>query len=219
MRHHSTHTVQTRGLGRQTRFEGLLSLVFSFIVGLGLLSGSAFAADKDADSQGKPSIEDKTEGMQEIDGFFPLYWDDATGTLWMEIARFDEEVLHLGGLAAGLGSNDIGLDRGQMGAMLIVGVELASGAWRSVVRGSRRPTQVRVHQEVGGGITTGRERLAHELEPRLLRGAEERRVERRHAPATHLAVAEDRVLQHLIGHDHPADHQRQSTEEASEHGS
>ena len=123
MRHHSTHTVQTRGLGRQARFEGVLSLVFSFIVGLGLLSGSAFAADKDADSQGKPSIEDKTEGMQEIDGFFPLYWDDATGSLWMEIARFDEEVLHLGGLAAGLGSNDIGLDRGQMGGSRIVKFE------------------------------------------------------------------------------------------------
>ena len=59
-----------------------------------------------------PTIEEKVEGMQRIDGFFPLYWDDKTGHLWMEIARFDHEILHLQGIAAGLGSNDIGIDRG-----------------------------------------------------------------------------------------------------------
>ena len=59
-----------------------------------------------------PTIEEKVEGMQRIDGFFPLYWDDKTGHLWMEIARFDREILHLQGIAAGLGSNDIGIDRG-----------------------------------------------------------------------------------------------------------
>ena len=123
MQHHSTYYFQACGLGSQKRIGGFLFLVFSFIVALGLLSGSAFAADKDADSKGNPTIEDKTDGMQKIDGFFPLYWDDAAGTLWMEIARFDEEVLHLGGLAAGLGSNDIGLDRGQMGGSRIVRFE------------------------------------------------------------------------------------------------
>jgi len=66
------------------------------------------------------TIEDKTVDMEKIDGFFPLYWDAATGKLWMEISRFDTEVLHIGGLAAGLGSNDIGLDRGQLGGSRIV---------------------------------------------------------------------------------------------------
>ncbi|MEE9533124.1 MAG: hypothetical protein V3W06_01795, partial [Acidimicrobiia bacterium] len=47
-----------------------------------------------------PSIEEKTAGMQRIDGFFPLYWDDDVGQLWMEISRFDTEVLHLNGLGA-----------------------------------------------------------------------------------------------------------------------
>ena len=59
-----------------------------------------------------PSIEDKTAGMQRIDGFLPLYWEEKAGQLWMEISRFDEELLHLAGIGAGLGSNDIGLDRG-----------------------------------------------------------------------------------------------------------
>jgi hypothetical protein len=53
--------------------------------------------------------------MQKIDGYFPLYWDERTGSLWLEIPRFDTEFLYTTGLAAGLGSNDIGLDRGQEG--------------------------------------------------------------------------------------------------------
>jgi hypothetical protein len=70
-----------------------------------------------------PSIEEKTAGMRKIDGFFPLYWDEAGGQLWMEIARFDTEVLYINGLAAGLGSNDIGLDRGQLSGSSIVKFE------------------------------------------------------------------------------------------------
>ncbi len=62
-----------------------------------------------------PSIDDKTAGMERLDGYFPLYWDSTAGVLYMEISRFDEEVLYVRGLAAGLGSNDIGLDRGQLG--------------------------------------------------------------------------------------------------------
>jgi hypothetical protein len=67
-----------------------------------------------------PSIADKTSGMNRIDGFFPLYWDESAGQLWLEIGRFDTEVLHVSGLAAGLGSNDIGLDRGTLSGSEIV---------------------------------------------------------------------------------------------------
>jgi hypothetical protein len=59
------------------------------------------------------TIAQRTAGMQKLDGFFPLYWDARAAELFMEIGRFDTEVLHMAGLAAGLGSNDIGLDRGQ----------------------------------------------------------------------------------------------------------
>jgi hypothetical protein len=62
-----------------------------------------------------PSIEERTAGMQKIDGYFPIYWDERTGNLWLEIPRFDADFLYTTGLAAGLGSNDIGLDRGQGG--------------------------------------------------------------------------------------------------------
>ena len=30
-----------------------------------------------------PSIADRTPGMKKLDGFFPLYWDDAGGRLFV----------------------------------------------------------------------------------------------------------------------------------------
>lgn len=49
-----------------------------------------------------PSIEEKTDGMRRIDGFFPLYWDAARGQLWMEIARWETDVLHAAAARAAL---------------------------------------------------------------------------------------------------------------------
>src|SRR5688572_24004738 len=59
-----------------------------------------------------PSIAEKTDGMRKIDGYFPMYWDEAAGALWLEIPKLDTEVLYQTGIGAGMGSNDIGLDRG-----------------------------------------------------------------------------------------------------------
>ena len=91
-----------------------------------LLLTAAIALPVSSRAQGRPggeplpTIEAKTAGMRKMDGFFPLYWDADQGTLWMEIPRFDTQVLHLSGLAAGLGSNDVGLDRGQVRGSEIV---------------------------------------------------------------------------------------------------
>ena len=65
--------------------------------------------------EGTPtSIEDATADMTRIDGFVPLYWDEADGRLWMEVSRWDTDILHVTGFGAGLGSNDLGLDRGAL---------------------------------------------------------------------------------------------------------
>jgi hypothetical protein len=66
------------------------------------------------------TIATKTSGMQKLDGFFPLYWDDASGTLYLEIPKLNTEVLYQTGISAGMGSNDIGLDRGLLGDTRIV---------------------------------------------------------------------------------------------------
>jgi Met-zincin/Domain of unknown function (DUF5117) len=63
-----------------------------------------------------PAIDDRTSGMRKIDGYIPLYWDDRSGSLFLEISRIDTDFLLATGLSAGLGSNDIGLDRGALGS-------------------------------------------------------------------------------------------------------
>ena len=67
-----------------------------------------------------PSVDERVSGLKKMDGYFPLYWDERAGTMLLEIPRFDTEFLFSTGLSAGLGSNDIGLDRGQGGQGRIV---------------------------------------------------------------------------------------------------
>jgi len=69
------------------------------------------------------SISDKTSGMEQYEGFFDFWWDDAEGKIWIEIDKLEEEVLYVNSLAAGLGSNDIGLDRSQLGDTRVVTFE------------------------------------------------------------------------------------------------
>ena len=90
---------------------------------LALLAGAAGATAQPSTPPAKaapPSIEAKTAGMQKLDGFLPLYWDEAEGRLYLEIARFGVEMLHSNGFASGLGSNDIGIDRGALAGSRIV---------------------------------------------------------------------------------------------------
>jgi hypothetical protein len=69
-----------------------------------------------------PTLADKTRGLVRQDGFLPFYWDSSAGKLWLEIpaARLDRELLYITGASTGLGSNDIGLDRGQIGREHVV---------------------------------------------------------------------------------------------------
>jgi len=91
-----------------------------FVVGTLLLATPAVHARQGGQQQQQrpatpPSVEDRTSGTKKLDGYFPLYWDERTGNLLMEISRLDTEFLYSTGLSAGLGSNDIGLDRGSGG--------------------------------------------------------------------------------------------------------
>jgi hypothetical protein len=70
-----------------------------------------------------PTIGEKTAGMEKLDGFLPLYWDATNGALLIEISRLGEEILYQVSLPAGLGSNPVGLDRGQLGGTHIVRFE------------------------------------------------------------------------------------------------
>lgn len=96
------------------------------LLGMLALAGPAMRAQAPAQAPARqgggpvPSVEDRTNGLRKIDGYFPLYWDERAGTMFLEVPRFDAEFLLSTGLSAGLGSNDIGLDRGHGGQGRVV---------------------------------------------------------------------------------------------------
>jgi hypothetical protein len=61
------------------------------------------------------SIAGKTQGLEKKDGFIPVYLDNKQGKILLELPRDSMRVLMFFGLATGLGSNPIGLDRGANG--------------------------------------------------------------------------------------------------------
>ena len=67
-----------------------------------------------------PTIAEKTAGIEKLPGYFNLYWDAKQGKLWLEVDKWGTAFLYQSGLPAGIGSNDIGLDRGQLGATRMV---------------------------------------------------------------------------------------------------
>jgi len=78
---------------------------------LALLAVSAFASAQ--------TISSKTTGMKHIDGYLPLDWDAKAGKLYLEIPHLDPagnspDILYTHSLPYGTGSNDLGLDRGQI---------------------------------------------------------------------------------------------------------
>ena len=66
------------------------------------------------------TISNKTKNMKKMSGYFDMFWDQSTGKLWIEVEDFNKEFLYVNSLSAGVGSNDIGLDRGQLGNERIV---------------------------------------------------------------------------------------------------
>lgn len=86
-----------------------------FIKTLIFLTISSFAF-----SQELKTIEAFTAGMEKKEGFLNFYWNAKENKIWLEIDKFDTELLYYPSLAQGVGSNDIGLDRGRLGQEHVV---------------------------------------------------------------------------------------------------
>ena len=99
-------SLRIHSLSRLTRLSVLVTLALIALCGL------ARPAEPQAPSL--PSIEQHTEGMTQMEGFFNLYWDNASGSLFWEISELDTEFLYQISMGSGLGSNPVGIDRGQL---------------------------------------------------------------------------------------------------------
>ena len=54
------------------------------------------------------------------EGYVTFYYDESTDKIFLQIENFEQEFLYVNSLSEGIGSNDIGLDRGQLGNTRIV---------------------------------------------------------------------------------------------------
>jgi len=63
--------------------------------------------------------------LVKFEGFFDFYYDTATDKIYLEVEKLDSDFLYISSLATGIGSNDIGLDRGQLGNERLVSFQKA----------------------------------------------------------------------------------------------
>lgn len=87
--------------------------------------GKAKAAEEESSEEktetkdGLPSVAQKTEGLELLDSFLDLYLDRAAAKVWLAVPPPGDdgvaaELIWFEGLRSGLGSNPVGLDRGQI---------------------------------------------------------------------------------------------------------
>jgi hypothetical protein len=62
----------------------------------------------------------KTYPREQFTGFFNFSYEEKTDKIFLEVDKLNEDFLYVYSLASGVGSNDIGLDRGQIGDGVVV---------------------------------------------------------------------------------------------------
>lgn len=103
-------------------------LLLSFAAAL--LCSTGYAQKKKQDNNNPPpttpapqqpaGIEGKVAGFQKFPGFFEFYYDEKQDKVYLLIDKLDAEVLYVESLTAAIGSNDLGLDRNQLGRERVV---------------------------------------------------------------------------------------------------
>lgn len=63
---------------------------------------------------------EKKEGLKKYTGFFDFHYEQKEDKIFLEVKDLEKEFLYVYSLSSGVGSNDIGLDRGQLGNEQVV---------------------------------------------------------------------------------------------------
>ncbi|WP_445382305.1 zinc-dependent metalloprotease [Robiginitalea sp. IMCC43444] len=63
---------------------------------------------------------EQRKSFQKYEGYFDFYYDDTKDKIYLVVDKLDTDFLYVYGLSSGIGSNDIGLDRGQLGSEQLV---------------------------------------------------------------------------------------------------
>ncbi len=92
----------------------------SLILIVFLCFGLDVSAEDSTESEQPKNIKSFTKNMDHNEGFIGFYWDNVTGKIYLQIDQFNQDLLYAYYLRSGVGSNDIGLDRGQIGGYSLV---------------------------------------------------------------------------------------------------
>ncbi|MGK0413555.1 MAG: hypothetical protein ACJA1B_001762, partial [Polaribacter sp.] len=68
----------------------------------------------------KKSSKDLQKGITKYEGYITFYYDEDKDKIFLQIDALDAEFLYVHSLSQGIGSNDIGLDRGKLGSGVVV---------------------------------------------------------------------------------------------------
>jgi len=115
------------------RFRRMIrSLAFPLLAAM-LLGAPAIAQEEGDAADGPPSIAEKVEGLERLDGLLTLYLDPAKNAVWLRLPAPSGErgligsYIYVEGITTGLGSNPVGLDRGQLGDSRIIDIRRVGG--------------------------------------------------------------------------------------------
>lgn len=70
-------------------------------------------------------ILDKVDDLKKHEGFFNYYYSPKEDKIYLEVEKLDSQFLYVRSLSTGIGSNDVGLDRGQLGNEAVVSFKKA----------------------------------------------------------------------------------------------
>jgi hypothetical protein len=152
-------------------------LLTCLVVGIGAFALGAGVAEEPA---ALPGIDEKVANLERLDGLLTLHIDRQRGKVFLELPPAQDpdtghRYLYVEGLVTGLGSNDVGLDRGQIGPARLVGLRRVGG--RVVVEEvnlgyraqSRDPNERRaVRQSFARSVLWGGEIVAVDGDGRVL---------------------------------------------------
>jgi len=78
-------------------------------------------------NNGTSQFAEKSKNFQSYSGLFDFYYDSTNDKVYLEVDKLEKEFLYVYSLSSGIGSNDIGLDRGQLGNEQVVFFRKAGG--------------------------------------------------------------------------------------------
>ena len=92
---------------------------YSLILGLMIVIFSAKAQSKKGKNNPKQKISIIEQAIP-YKGFFDFYYHDSNDKVYLKVPKSEQQFLYVNSLSQGIGNNDIGLDRGQLGNERVV---------------------------------------------------------------------------------------------------